>query len=266
MKSFKQYLNQLEKQRKSIGYFPNVVHGSHAGGKKINEDNSSDKTGFLGHIDDFTSGVDGENLENTLKLDKTLQSHYKPSLSNHEMVGHVTRYTTDSEGLNRHLIAEHKGELENYNSLPQDKKEERNELNERSDKLSQAISSHPAPMDFNTYSGLGFDPRKHMNKDGSIHSPAFISSSIEAGCAFEFARPTGSDQEYHILEIPVKKGSTRGAYIESHSDKPGESEFLHNKGQNFKLSNNPKMFYHNYNINGKEIVRKVHVWRAEPTD
>lgn len=296
MQSFKNFLKAIKNPPENDGVFPDYVHGSHASrdkkpsensgvfpnyvhGSHANKDDEIKESVFknskgINSIQSFYRGIDGKGKVEALA--EELHSHYEPLFDNHEMTDHVISYTSGSKVLNAHLIADHKGELEDYDTLSNYEKEKRDILNNRSNAISKVITLRTSPKDFNTYSGIGFNPLHHMKEDGTLHSPAFLSSSIQAGTAFNFSKPIRKDPndpqsetEHHILEIPVKKGSTKGAYVDSHSNQAGEKEFIHDKGQTFRISKTPRT-YHFKQLDRddedqeKHIFKKVHVWRAEP--
>jgi hypothetical protein len=286
MKTFKQHLNALEKRRKEEkkttslvgvfpsyvhgnhaveavkGAFPNVVHGSHAK-KEVNEQTT-----------EFSDFVEKYKTDNDVNgLDKSLQQHYTPHLKAHKDLGHVSRYTSASGIFNRSLIEQHNAQ-QNGNEI-----ELSDSYEARKNGLDNILRSHPAPRDFDTYSGLGFDPRKHMDSENKIYSPAYLSSSIDPNVASSFAKlhqngksiesmgfdevDHDSPRESHILRIPVKKGSTHGSYVNGVSnfgpaygaETGGEQEFLHNRGATYKINPTPTVL--------KDGNYHYHIWDAE---
>ena len=240
MKSFKQHLNDLEKQRKSIGYFPNVVHGSHAGNRKINEE---------------TEDSHYETLENYGKDNPShteLRQHYS-QLSEHPDIKHVSAYTDSSKVLNKSLI---------------EGKELSDHHKERVAGIDRALQdAKPLHRDITVMSGLGFDPRKHMDEDNTITNNSYTSTSTKGPIAYGFAahlddegKPTGGmggkTVNTHTLKINLPKGSSHGAYVDHVTNYPGENEFLMKRGSKFKINPTPEV--------REEDNFRHHIWHAEP--
>lgn len=338
MKTFKQHLNALEKQRKleklnspkdgvmpvyvhgrhaaepTDNSFPNYVHGRHAS-KKINEkvqddydyiidfgsddvveppeklsssnrspkrppkQESSDTTEkeptvLRDWFDYYNRNVNGR--EGIDSLSKELKDHYHPHFDDHPDKDHVIDYTRSSSSFNKALLRSHKSGVSDIE--PNDFLDERtaDRYNKRKDGIDKAITSIPAPKDFDTFSGLGFDPRHHIDENNVMHSPAYISSSIDPRIAHSFAAELDSktgkspesynvDIEKHMLKIPIKKYQTKGAYVDSISHfgtkdgYTGEREFLHARGQRFKINPYPKTLTGYGN-------EKHHIWTATPIE
>lgn len=335
MRTFKQHLNALEKQRKleklkspndgvmpvyvhgkhaatpTDNSFPNYVHGRHAS-DKLNEKTRDD------HIIDFGDNVvdaefeplydpplsnkparrdstnrgeptkagdwfnyynnnanDGKGIDS---LDNELTSHYHDHLESHPDLDHVYQYTKGSGTLNRALIRAH--QEGSGDELPGLGREMGERYTKRKEGIDRVLSSKPAPKDFDTFSGLGFDPRRYMDENGVMHSPAYLSSSINPQIAHSFATTisseTGQQLDYdeplnkgerHILRIPVNQFQTNGAYVNSISNfgpkysggGAGEQEFLHKRGQKFKIDPTPQT------LTGYDGA-KVHIWSAVPQE
>lgn len=339
MRTFKQYLNALEKQRKlektispkdgvmpvyvhgkhaaesTDNSFPNYVHGKHASNKineKAQDDNivpfgdnvldtledessssksqrrtpkrkSSDTgeeepTDLRKWFDQHNKNVnDGQGLDS---LHEDLKKHYHEDLSNHPDSNHVVDYTKGSGELNRALLRSHKSgasEIEPVdNGYSYTSEKTAMSLNDRRNGIDKAITATPAPKDFDTFSGIGFDPRRIMDENNVIHSPAYLSSSIDPRIAHSFSqemdpktgespRDFGSEVEKHILRIPVKQYQTNGAYVDSISNfgtkdgQLGEREFLHPRGQKYKIDPTPKTLTSKYG-------GPTHIWTATPIE
>lgn len=303
MKTFKQHLNALEKQRKlektsspkdgvmpvyvhgkhsvkpTKNSFPNYVHGKHAS-NKINEEadtDAEDSNDLRKWFDNYNNDVnDGQGIDS---LHRDLRDHYHEDLSNHPDMDHVHQYTRGSTELNGALIRSHKSGTSEIESVDDghnymsEKAAER--LNERKNGIDKAITATPAPKDFDTFSGIGFDPRRHMDENNVIHSPAYLSSSIDPRIAHSFANEidprTGKSPIYaddqpekHILRIPVKQYQTNGSYVDSISNfgtkdgQIGEKEFLHARGQKYKIDPTPKTL--------TSWGQKTNIWTATPIE
>ena len=300
MKTFKQHLNALEKQRKSEklsspkdgvmpvyvhgkhsakptkNSFPNYVHGKHAS-NNINEEADTDTkepTDLAGWFAHHNKNVnDGQGLDS---LHKDLTDHYHEDLSNHPELNHVVEYTKGSSELNRALLRSHKSgtsEIEADRNISEYTAER---FNKNRNGIDKAITSIPAPKDFDTFAGIGFDPRRHMDENNVMYSPAYLSSSIDPRIAHSFTHgldpKTGeSPNEYneegekHMLRIPVKQYQTNGSYVDSISNfgtkdgHIGEREFLHARGQKYKIDPTPKTI--TYKFGGP-----THIWTANPIE
>jgi hypothetical protein len=192
-------------------------------------------------------------------LKEDLHNHYTSFLKNHQDVTHVRGYSSSSSALNKKLITQAEYKKAGVDSTPLSEYDE-----ERKNGLERILSEHPAPRDFDTYSGLGFDPRNIMNSENILESPAFMSSSIDPYLASGFAAfhqdgkfssstspnyDRNKPMEAHILKIPVKEGSKVGAFIngvsqygdETPEGNLGEDEFLHNRGGRYKVDPTPRI-------------------------
>jgi hypothetical protein len=297
MNTFKQYLNKLEKQRKSekTGVFPNYVHGSHATEKKtntgvfpsyvhgkhasnkINEDSGPRSLQVIGPRDYRELSPNKTNSfedwsrktydEETLdKIHATLDKHYDDNLRDHRNIEDINSYTQGSFNFNNQLIRAHRNGVDKLESESYEKRKHR---------LDEILTHAEAPEHITTFSGLGFDPRKHMNENNELHSPAYISSSINPRVANSFAvhlsKETGEksnafdfdekEHENHILKIDVPRGSKIGAYVDRFSNfgggvMGGEVEFLHRRGQTYNINPTPEIY--------KKDNITTHVWSATP--
>jgi hypothetical protein len=313
MKTFKQHLNALEKQRKSEkntspndGVMPVYVHGKHArptndgvmpvyvhgkhASSKINENENRVYDTEFEPLDDLNNASkrarrrepketspkfddwanDYNKSVDINSLDSELREHYSDHLKMHDSYQHLRGYTSGSTSINRALIADHREGKTDMNG-------DRGHI-ERRDAIDKVLSSKELPKDIDTFSGLGFDPRNHMDENSVLHSPAFLSSSINPRTASGFGTTlhpeTGKQVDYddydtapvqHILRIPVKAGSKAGTYVngiskfgysEAYGDS-GEQEFLHARGQKFKIDPTPQV------LKGWGKT-SMYVWNATP--
>lgn len=277
MKTFKQHLNDLEKKRKSKGYFPNVVHGSHA--SKEENDGKFPNVVHGSHAskeeklkeDVFSDGylIYNKNKEHLKALQdyetgnhRELEQHYS-ELRNHPDVNHLIRYTSASKALNRKLI---RGE------------ELTGDLKDRAEGINRVLNdASPIPQDTTVFSGLGFDPRNHMTEDGHLISNSYLSSSTRGIIAHSFSTllndegiPSNTNTgNTHTLKIDLPKGSKYGAYIDHISNHRGENEFLFPPGTKFKLYRDPEVREVEYDDPTSEdgqtpSVYREHIWHAIP--
>lgn len=302
MKTFKQHLNALEKQRKlektaqpndgvmpvyvhgkhaaepTDNSFPNYVHGKHAS-NKINEEadtDSEEPTDLIDWFDYHNKNVNGG--QGIDSLAEKLKDHYHPHFDDHPDKDHVVDYTRASSELNNALIRSHKSGVSDIEPSSDFGKNQRARFNKIKDGIDRAITSIPASKDFDTFSGLGFDPRQHMDENNVMHSPAYLSSSINPKTAHSFSHELDSktgksprindvEIEKHMLKIPIKKGQTNGAYVDTISNfgtkdgSTGEREFLHARGQKYKIDPTPKTLTSKYGD-----AQQHHIWTATPIE
>jgi hypothetical protein len=281
MKTFKQYLNFLEKLRKKeepkVNSFPDYVHGRHSreepkvnsfpdyvhgrhSRKETNNESYLKSSSLTENIKkEWNFKHDDQHIKD---LDTELDAYYLPHLNeNPDHKEHVYRYTKASRGLNTYLLEKDKA-IKNGTPLP----ETAIHHQERMKHLDEILGSHPAPKDFMTYTGVSYNPKKLLNENNDLDAPAYISSSISPDMARGFATSLEYN-ERHILKIPVRKGSTLGAYVDgvSHYGKSLENaertemEFIHKRGQKYRLDPTPKIYKDSW---GGDI----HVWTATPHD
>lgn len=278
MKTFKQHLNDLEKQRKSKGYFPNVVHGSHASKEEndgkfpnvVHGSHASKEENLKENV--FSDGYliydkNKEHLKALLdyetKNHRELVQHYSEFLRNHPDINHLIRYTSSSKRLNQRLI---RGE------------ELTGDLKDRAEGIDRVLNNaSPIPQDTTVFSGLGFDPRNHMTEDGHLSSNAYLSSSIRGIIANSFSTllndegtPSNTDTgNTHVLKIHLPEGSSYGAYIDPISNHRGEDEFLFRRRIKFKIHPVPEVRKVEHDDPTREdgqtpSVYKQHIWHAIP--
>ena len=130
--------------------------------------------------------------------------------------------------------------------------------------LDSAIKNNPIQHNLNAYSGTSFDPRKHLDKKGQMHSPAYISATHSKTVAHSFSghHATKGKSPYgprHIIHFDLKKGDP-ATHVSHLSDHDGEHETV--------IGRNTKLQYHgteshydpdreaHFNIHRMSIVRK----------
>lgn len=138
--------------------------------------------------------------------------------------------------------------------------------------LSNEIAEHGAPLPHEThvYSGMkNFDPTEHFVQHGSIHLPAFTSTSIDPYIARGFANHEHEDT--HVLHMVVPKGYSKGVYLGKRSTYDNEKEYLLDKGSKWdfvskrvfkKIKSPPDEWgISNDNLGG---IKRTHVWTVKP--
>ena len=180
-------------------------------------------------------------------LHKSLYAHYNNNETNnlreHEHWDSVSNYQNGSSAINRALWNKHnppnKHAKEDYNTY----------YKGHVDKINNVLHSFKTPHNLHVWSGTYQDPTKYMNKEGVVHHPAFMSTTIDPDISRGFAKFTyhepknhpqgryeGQRQVAHILHIHVPKGSP-GAFIAPNNPEKGyfgEREFTLPSGMNLK--------------------------------
>ena len=111
----------------------------------------------------------------------------------------IRRYTGRSFALNHILLAKHHfGE-----QVP-------DQVLQHSIKHLDSVANRPVPRPVTVYSGLGFDPRKLMDKDNKIHFPSYTSTSFDDGTAKSFANTI--NKEKHVLKLDLDTNNKGGAF------------------------------------------------------
>jgi hypothetical protein len=127
--------------------------------------------------------------------------------------------------------------------------------------LESAIRNNPIRHNVHVFSGLSFNPMDHVDENGRMTSPAYISATHDkyiaaeyAGPYREYAEPLRGQSDSHIMEIHLKSGDP-ATHIERVTLKPDEHETLINKGVTLKhLKTETLKNPDEYNLN-----RVVHV-------
>lgn len=96
--------------------------------------------------------------------------------------------------------------------------------------IDRAIQQNKIKRDLHTYSGVAFDPRKHLDENGRMRSPAYISSSHDPNVAHAFASSkTSINHEKHIIHFHLKSGDP-AVHLGKHSNFPDEYETVVGRG------------------------------------
>jgi hypothetical protein len=156
----------------------------------------------------------------------------------------------DSAVINKKLIDDHYGKKPDSSgsrSLPK-------EYIEKTVKHLDKITSHNIRRQLHVYSGLGFDPSKHVDSQGHLHMPAFTSVTHDKNVAHEFAEThhkEGRTQAKHILHIHLKSYD-RATHISGHAFVPDEHESILPRNTILKVHPVPTM-----------LSDGTHVWHAQ---
>jgi hypothetical protein len=189
---------------------------------------------------------------------KQLVTQHRIPSKDEDAVQQIKDYTAGSSKVNRSLI---KPGLFSFGNGP-------------AKKLSGVIGKYTKPLQHDThvYSGLSnFDPSDHFRKGkGTIHLPAFTSTSLHPSVALNFAPHDPETGISHIIHFHLPAGYKKGLYIDGRSHVRGEREMLLDKGQTWKLKEPPKQMalkvgYKNLNDpRFQNHTREVTLWSVEP--
>ena len=159
-----------------------------------------------------------------------LDNHHENHEEHHEA---INKYTDDSTDLNEHLWETHKGARMKgghpYSEL----------LDKETKRMDAALNYHKTPHPITVYSGTKMDPRQHINKEGIVKHPAYLSTSLDKNIAKAFARSHAVSSDNHILKIDVPKGH-KGAYVAHIGGLSKEKEFILPRGLNMKIKSTSK--------------------------
>lgn len=172
MKSFKDFM--LEMKKGGSGVIPAPIHFRHVGDAKNNIEEAL--------IHNWADVNDNNHIPRRADMDDVLG---RPKLSK-EQHHNIKSYTTSSFRLNHFLV---------HNQPLEDRQKEQIKH------LDSAIDNNRIKTRVHTYSGVGFDPTKHMDSEGRLHSPAYISTSHDKRIATGFAVPV--DGIHHIIHLHV---------------------------------------------------------------
>lgn len=156
-------------------------------------------------------------LDTKSALSEKLSKHHKLNIKS----DYINMYTDDSEHFNNYLMDP--SHLKNKPAHFED------HFRNMHDNLQASIQNNKLKHDnVHAYSGVSFDPEKHVDENGHIRSPAFISATLSKYTAEKFARKgkdRGSLPEKHILHFHLEKDDPALA-IRKYSVFPEEHEIL----------------------------------------
>lgn len=182
---------------------------------------------FLKYLAEVHEHIDMDNMDFSDKNDDIdfFKQHEPKDISSDEYHA-IKNYTDNSKDINRSLWNKTAGGSKIITDIHSGLKK-----------------APPAQNDFHVYTGV--NPNKNELK-GSIHVPAFTSTSTNPYVAADFVNPDkkrhtteiltdhrGNSVEHtvhHVIKIHVKKGQQVGGYIPELSHYNTEKEFLINNG------------------------------------
>jgi hypothetical protein len=256
--SFKEY------NKKHTGYVPDEpIHFKHVG-------RSSNKSSDKGYVPDepihfkhvgrssnkssdikeeikneWLNKNDNEHLgETSDKINDKLQTHQKIKPTK-EQIEKIKAYTNSSKYLNSALLDHHNNRKINLDYFKKGI--------EHLDKA----TNHHIGHELHVYSGLGFNPSKHLDEKNIIHLPAYTSTTHDKNIAHSFASRNPMTEHhkntYHILHIHMKPRN-KGIHVDHLSEHEDEHETI--------LPRNTKLKVHP--VPDKHIIHGVehHIWHA----
>ena len=95
--------------------------------------------------------------------------------------------------------------------------------------LESAIKNNPIRHNVHVFSGVSFNPMDHVDENGRMQSPAYMSTTHDKYIAAEYAEPLLGQPVSHIMEIHLNAGDP-ATHVEHVTLKPDEHETIINKG------------------------------------
>lgn len=264
-KKYDQLMKELEDKKKKRshiekGTMPTFVHFKHIpepddpDKKKLNEDLDTEEHNGpekASDIDGWKHKNDNKNLsahsdkwsnDRNKQVSKKVSAHHNFTKGQKRAIEHYSG--TGSKLLNHSLVRK--------KALSKTQKH-------MSIHLDNAMENNPSQHTYHVYSGLGFDPKKHLDEHGHIKSRAYLSMTHNKDTALSFAhnaanrRKKGFDVPRHIAHVQIKKGD-HAINIHKHSQYPFENETV--------LARNTKLKYHGTEVyHDHDYDKPVHVHR-----
>lgn len=200
MKTIKQLREEIEFN--SEGIIPEPIHF-----KYINNTSLFEGVGPINHHSKWFKTKDNTHIGRTLEsISKKISAHH--DLPEDES-NSIDKYTSYSRNLNKGLL----------------RKQISKTAKKTRDRLNKIISKYPLKHELHSYSGVSFDPRKHVKK-GIMHSPAFMSATHDKYVAHSYAEDyTKKSGNMHIIHFHLKKGD-KALHVNKYSHFPEEHETL----------------------------------------
>lgn len=249
IKTFKGFVNDKLKDENLDGIIDELIHFKHGNYKDKDKDGIIDEPIHFKH-GNYNRKIH-EEYDTWLKTDENGDDPHEISKSLHkdqkldrEHIGAIRDYTdSESEFLNRSLIRNRGSvsKLSNHHKI-------------YAERLDDAVKKNPINRNLTVYSGLTFDPRKKIGKNGVMKSHAYISTTHHKETAHNFARAVHVDadgnEHRHIMHLDLKEGD-HALHVAQHSWHPGEHETILGRGT--------RLQYHKTEVHkGKGIIVHVH--------
>ena len=272
MKTFKQFINRKKNDDNDFVVLPHVIHfksgtyheHSHSPVPEAKPSANKDKNRYVkeeapplpppvkfedwkNKNDNSHLGDDHESVGNSLRhTESPLYSGGESNPRYEAQRNAITNYTRVSNELNSGLLGtnEDLSHPDSWNKGGPKHWDKPMSYQEALDGLDQTTDEHRAKQDHVVYSGLTFDPRKHLQGNNKFKSPAFISATHSKKVATNFTKPVINDnakgfgawyKTHHIMHINVPAGA-RAMNISALSLHKDEHETLLGRNSKFEYS------------------------------
>lgn len=220
MKTFKQYTK--EKMKEGSGVVPEPIH--------FRNNLSLDEASY--------ESWKNKNDNTQFSRRKSITDQLSPLQASKEESRTIGKYTVNSRPLNKKLIG--------GKDLSDADKKTVSHLDSVIDKNKISHNAH-------AYSAIGFNPAEHVNKEGKMRSPSYISLTHDKDVAHSFTKKS-KDGLHHIMHVELKAGDP-AAHIAAHSQRTNEQETLLKRGVNLQHHG-----HQDYEEDGKKYrVHKVSI-------
>ena len=234
-------------------YVPDPKHFKIASDNtKINEDVEKK---FKNTYDWISHNENSEHGRGSDEISNKLVKHTESLNLSDKTKKHVNMYTKGSKKLNLNLIKQHHGEPHNFTPVQQD----------RIKHLDAATNNHIGHK-LHIYSGLGFNPKEKLGKNGHLHLPAYTSMTHSKNVARAFAEDRFNSSkkknqtEHHILHVETDK-KDKGLHTSHMSQYEHEHETILPRNTKLKVDPKPTTVVHNHPIWGHKVTH--HIWHAK---
>ena len=210
--------------------------------KTLNEWTDDHKLNADDHLQNYSNHRDIE--DKISHFSYLTQEHVNPE--NDRFFPHINDYTGDSSPvLNTDMWRIKLGYKPHPDTVDQIKN------------VSKEMDEFPAYDEkLTVYSGLSREHLKNQIPNGIVHIPSLLSTSLSPNVAHAFSTGHGRLPEGHMLRIHIPPHKKYGAYIETASEKPEESEYLFHPNILLKIKSRPSQ------IIKDEEGKRIHIWDA----
>ena len=164
------------------------------------------------------------NITNQSKTQPEITEQEKDELNN--KLGYISRFIKDYKDFNSiNTLNINKGFIKQFKDFIDNNTDEKQ--NEQVKHLDSAIDANRIKTRVHTYSGVSFDPTKHMDENGHLHSPAYISTSHDKETASRFSVP--KDGIHHIIHLHIDANGP-AMHVPEHVSGLSEDEILLKRG------------------------------------
>ncbi|NDB84299.1 MAG: hypothetical protein EB127_16575 [Alphaproteobacteria bacterium] len=221
---------------KSNSFIPLPIHFKHIGSNSsLSEDNDSSFEAAKNEPESIHNAMRkvgglGSDKNDSIKITKLLHQHQKNNKRSPSFIERhrLKKYTSGgysgnmSSNINRKMIENHKNGLNPTSGFTSDESKVHSTISK--------LANHPIGHEHSVFSGLGFDPRKVVDKkNNTLYSPAHISTSHHPGTARKFANMHRDDyekgNEAHLMHIRLKP-TDKAYHVGKYSKESSEHETI----------------------------------------